>query len=246
MFPSRDPADLTEVLEVSKGDISNAVELLLDSEDEGGSIHEPISYQPFSDQRPCSSSSISTSAALTSLESILQDASQEIDYTSPIEVVIDRDRFWRNGLSFYKSSLSNKKRLLQDFHVEFKEEEGIDAGALKLDFFELMLQEINNQLFTGLPTRRIPKKDWALEGMFELAGVIIAHSIIHGGPSFPCLSPAVFDYIIYGEIDRALSGLSVKDIPLNAATSLLLQFLEKVCMHNWRAKQAKTDTFVYM
>lgn len=119
------------------------------------------------------------------------------------------------GLNFYKNSLSDKKRLLQDFHVEF---EGEEAGARKLDFFELMLQ---------VPTRHIPK-DWALEGMFEIASVIIAHSIIHGEPSFPCLCPAVFDYI---KIDRALSGLNVKDIPLNAATSPLLQFLEEVCIH---------------
>lgn len=224
MFPTRDPAHLTELLEISKGDISDAVELLLDEPESSNEHFE------FSDQRPCSSRSIPTPADIeVTLESILKDASQDIDYASPIEIVINRDRFWRNGLNFYKNSLSNKKRLLQDFHVEFEGEEGIDAGALKLDFFELMLQEINYQLFTGLPTRRIPKKDWALEGMFEIAGVIIAHSIIHGGPSFPCLCPAVFDYIIYGEIDRALSGLSVKDIPLNAATSPLLQFLEKVC-----------------
>ena len=37
MFPSRDPAQQTELLEVTKGDISDAVELLLDSEDESES-----------------------------------------------------------------------------------------------------------------------------------------------------------------------------------------------------------------
>ena len=64
-------------------------------------------------------------------------------------------RIWRDGFSLYKNALSDPNQLMKDLRVEFEGEEGIDAGALKL---ELLLNEIDNHLFVGLPARRIPKK----------------------------------------------------------------------------------------
>ena len=43
--------------------------------------------------------------------------------------------------------------------------------------------EIDNRLFEGDHFRRVPKKDWGLEGQFELAGAMVAHSVTHGGPA---------------------------------------------------------------
>ena len=71
----------------------------------------------------------------------------------------------------------------------------------KLDFFELFLDEIDFRLFTGLPSRRVPRKDWGLENAFEVAGFVIAHSLLLGGPSFACLSPAVYSYILFGNVE---------------------------------------------
>ena len=42
--------------------------------------------------------------------------------------------------------------------VEFVGEEGVDAGAIRGDFFEQLMVEIDNQLFEGDHFRRILKK----------------------------------------------------------------------------------------
>ena len=39
------------------------------------------------------------------------------------------------------------------------------------------------------------RKDVGLGLLFEVAGMLLRHSIIQGGPGFPCLSPTVFDYL---------------------------------------------------
>ena len=72
---------------------------------------------------------------------------------------------------------------------------GSHAGALKKEFFEDVLREVNNQLFEGKDGRRVPKKDVGLEILFEVAGVLLGHSILQGGPAFPCLSAPIFDYL---------------------------------------------------
>ena len=39
-------------------------------------------------------------------------------------------------------------------------------------------------LFEGDNDRRVIKKDWGLEVLCEIFGIILAHSIIQGGPGF--------------------------------------------------------------
>ena len=80
-----------------------------------------------------------------------------------------------------------------------------DVKALLLDharkeFFEDALREMNNQLFEGEDERRVPKKDVGLELLFEVAGMLLGHSILQGGPAFPCLSASIFDYLSHGDV----------------------------------------------
>ena len=83
-----------------------------------------------------------------------------LDTSSVCELELCRERLWRQSLSFYKNSLHKPSRLTQEFVVEFVGEEGIDAGALRNDFFEHLLREIDERLFEGNTFRKIPKKDW--------------------------------------------------------------------------------------
>ena len=57
---------------------------------------------------------------------------------------------------------------------------------------------------------------------------MIAHSIVQGGPTFCCLCPAVYSYMVYGSKERALEELpSAEDIPRNAATSGICSLIEE-------------------
>ena len=54
-------------------------------------------------------------------------------------IKITRDNLWRDAIRFYKVSMANKELLLKRPSVEFKGEDGIDAGALSVEFFSKFL-----------------------------------------------------------------------------------------------------------
>lgn len=65
--------------------------------------------------------------------------------------------------------------------------------------------------------------------MFESAGVMIAHSIIQGGPAYSCLCPAAFNYMLYLDEEQALVQCpTAEDIPVNAATGGVLKLIADV------------------
>ena len=66
--------------------------------------------------------------------------------------------------------------------------------TLKNNFFEQLLEKVDQQFFEGKADRRLPKKEWCIEHSLEMAERIITHSIVQGGPGFPVLCPAVFNY----------------------------------------------------
>ena len=97
-----------------------------------------------------------------------------------------------------------------------------------MNFFAILMRELDKKLFEGNRSRCLPKKDSNLQRMFETAGVIMAHSVLQGGPGFPCLCPAALSYIIHLDKERALEQLpTVNDIPRNAATVGLLSLIEE-------------------
>ena len=73
----------------------------------------------------------------------------------------------------------------------------------------------------------MPKKDVSLELLFEVAGMVVAHSILQEGPGIPCLSPAVFDYLTHGDVKHCYP--TKDDIPLNISTHELITLIEEVC-----------------
>ena len=85
------------------------------------------------------------------------------------------------NLQFYKSAKSYPEKLTCTLNVEFDGEEGIDGGAIRSTYFELALKEGGEKLFKG--ATRLPKKDMGLVCYFELFGILVVYSIVHGGPS---------------------------------------------------------------
>ena len=66
----------------------------------------------------------------------------------------------------------------------------------------------------------------SLELLFEVAGVLLGHSIVQDGPGFPCLSPAVFEYLSQGDVNCCYP--TKYDIPLNISTHELITLIEEV------------------
>lgn len=171
------------------------------------------------------------SCAFVNLETTLSHyINQRVDFARQVHYTVDRDNIWRSALTFYKSAQRNKDRLFGVLRVAFAGETGIDAGGLKREYFELLLKELQKEMFEGCECSCLPKKDWELTKQFEIAGLMIAHSILQEGPSFSCLCPAIYWCIVFGSsADLPLNVFpTINDIPLNSATAGLLQFIDEV------------------
>ena len=95
-------------------------------------------------------------------------------------LIIDRtskDKLWLAVVSFYKGAIKDERKLRRELVIEFDGEAGADFGALRQEFFEDALKEAYTRLLAGDSERRIPKKDWSFELLFEILGMLIAHSI---------------------------------------------------------------------
>jgi hypothetical protein len=125
-------------------------------------------------------------------------------------------------IRFYKKTIGKPDLLKRELSVSFKDEDGLDGGAMKVELFALALQEVKNRLFEGKEPNLIPIKDATKGLLFQLAGVIISHSVSQQASiGFPTLAPNLYAYIVgYAEDEIALL-MKKEFIPLDASTSVL-------------------------
>ncbi len=148
---------------------------------------------------------------------------------------VTRSTLWRDALTFYKTNMGDKQKLFQKLFVTFEGEDGIDAGALKIEFFTLVFNEAKKQLFESADSKDwllIPKRAGGNLQIFKIFGMIIAHSLLQNGPFFNFLAPWVVDLLLNEE---GTSGdLMLECIPLNCATGCLINFIQllKSCESN--------------
>ena len=101
----------------------------------------------------------------------------------------------------------------------------MDAGALRQEFFQCVM---NNKLFEGELARHVSKQDSNIEKNFQSTGMMIGHSIIQGGPFYPCLCPAVSNLLFFGDKEKALGELpSAGDIVATSGTGII-SWIEEV------------------
>ena len=187
---------------------------------------------------PATSSAETESCENMSLAAMLSQYARSVTISNrDFYLTLRGDEIWSKGCQFYKAAKVDKKRLRWNLVVEYETEEGIDAGtAIKGDFFSEFLKEIDQRLFEGSAYRRVPKKDIGLETLFELAGIMMVHSVVHGGPSFSRLCPLIHAFLMNGRIDEAvqacISDVSVADIPHNAGTDTVINLIDKVSINS--------------
>ena len=111
--------------------------------------------------------------------------------------------------------------------MSFEGEEGIDAGALSAEFFQLALDQIKKRLFQGKVDRVIPIKDSTKLMLFRIAGMVLGHSLLHHGPGFPVLCPAVYYYLV-GKSEDVAIHLNKEDIPLTAGSEAMVNLIREL------------------
>ena len=111
-------------------------------------------------------------------------------------VIVRRSNILQDSLHLLRNGLDIKKYLRVN-------EPAVDEGGPLRDFFRLLLSAIGNNksLFCGPDDSRMPNHHVGeLEKMtfYYYVGVVIALSLVHGGPAPNFFSPAVADYVVYG------------------------------------------------
>ena len=168
---------------------------------------------------------------LDSLETLLTERIAEVmSLDEDIMHSVKRTGIWKTVLSFYKAAQGDPNRLKKNFMTEFEEagEVGVDGGALKIEFFEMALKELNWRLFEGESTSRLPRKSCDNITLFKIAGMLICHSVMQKGPTFAVFPEWFFDIICSGDPVSAIESVSIDDVPINAASSNLRSLIQKL------------------
>lgn len=142
-------------------------------------------------------------------------------------ILVDRETFWLDVVKFYKKALSKPDILRKELYVAFHGEEGLDGGAMKIEFFTLALNEIKARLFEGAERNMVPIKDATKGMLFQLAGIVISHAFLQRSSiGFPHLAPHVYSQIVREEDDEIEAQMKKDYIPVDASTALLHEFLK--------------------
>ena len=120
------------------------------------------------------------------------------DQSDRTRVIVRRSSILQDSLHLFRNRLDVTKHL----RVTFVNEPAVDEGGPLREYFRLLLCALqsNNSLFSGPDYCRTPNHHVGeLEKMtFYYVGVIIALSLVHGGPAPHFFSPAVADYVVHG------------------------------------------------
>ena len=109
----------------------------------------------------------------------------------------------RQLMRIYKNPRFNLKKQLD---VSFAGEQGADMGGPTKEYFHYAISVLsqvdpafNIQLFGGQEGPLLPLYgvDAISSGCFEMAGKLVAHSILHGGPGLVGLAPTLVRYIYF-------------------------------------------------
>ena len=215
-------------LETANGDVNEAAQYLLGEQTEqiSGTDHDEFPSLSIADIE-----SGQNKDELTIQQVLKNHADRIIDSYDDQKLQVERDDIWRSCLAFYKMGLKDHNRLKKNLFVEFigSGEHGIDGGALKFEFFNICMEEARLRLFEGDPSKLIPRRGIGSKGIqFEIAGALIAHSVLQGGPGFPYLAEWFADQLLEGDNSNTVCLISKDDIPKNAMTEKLLDFVEKL------------------
>jgi len=132
---------------------------------------------------------------------ILGQLASSINLEKICKFNISRSNVWEGavrGLS--RKSFCPENKISVKFCDDLGTAEGaVDQGGPKREFFTLALESImNSQIFCGSESNKFLSCNASCRTneYYFFAGEIIAMSLVHGGPGFRCLAPAVFDSII--------------------------------------------------
>ena len=156
-----------------------------------------------------------------SLHSVLDRLKRNLN-ADKVKLRVDEDDILNDALAYYKSQNFDPKNPVR---ILFNGQPAADTGGVTRQFFTQLLQSISEECFHGSSTKTpVYKADMVASDVMKLIGNMIVHSVLQGGPAFPVFSESVYTYLVTGDVNTAMTKLSVDD-----CTERIKHFIRQVC-----------------
>lgn len=200
MFPDKSRDDLEACLNV-QGSFSKAVTTLLPENFFTHDDDEYLMAWPFQHSENTSDTH--------GLKSELLELQKNFSPEQREKLKIDEDDLLNDAMAYYKDQTFDATRRLR---IIYRGQPAADTGGVLRQFYTELLIAVSNAFFHGENYRSpIYNCDMVASGVMKLVGTIIVHSILQGGPGFPVFGPAVYNYLVTGDVQEAMKGLTIKD-----------------------------------
>ncbi|XP_052094530.1 uncharacterized protein LOC127730269 isoform X2 [Mytilus californianus] len=140
------------------------------------------------------------------------------DSDDPLLMEVRRENPVQDSLAFISISQDD---LHSPLRISFTDEDGVDLGGLRREFWSLFLHKISSSVFvTGKPGRQTLRDNFIArtQNIFFHLGQLVALSIIQDGPGLPIFSDIVTDYILLGKP----CILNVDDLPEGLKNTIVM------------------------
>lgn len=117
--------------------------------------------------------------------------------------------------------------------ITYKGQPAVDTGGILRQFYtDVFAQMVTGMedippLFEGNDRRKLPIYSAAavLSGLYEILGKIMAHALCLCGSGFGYCSPAVYKFIVTGDISEVTNSISPEDV----FNLYIKDYIKKVC-----------------
>ena len=126
-----------------------------------------------------------------------------------VKLKIDEEDLLEDAMVYYKDEEFDPTKRLR---IVYSGQLAADTGGVVRHFYTELLCAVSKQFFQDLDYRTpIYSSDVVAAGVMKLAGVMVVHSILHGGPGFRIFSPAVYNYLCKGDLQEAVKTMTTED-----------------------------------
>ncbi|XP_072153171.1 uncharacterized protein [Bemisia tabaci] len=157
-------------------------------------------------------------------------------------IYVYRDNIWASTvLGLGNPNFSPLKKLYIVFMDEYGREDGIDAGALKQEFFSLNLEAVRkSDMFFGPEFERDlnHSKDHCENNHYYMMGVLIALSFSYNGSQPQFFSTHLFNDIISGTYQRKLIPGNLRSFEIQAEVEAIKKMESSLVIKDYIAKSS--------
>ena len=170
----------------------------------------PISAE----NRPKTSATVPQASKTSSIEEIIKELQEKVDTETTFDLFIRRGACLPRNISLFQRGCK-KNSPTQQLRIKYVGESGIDTGALRKEFLEIIISDLKQTVFKeGKP---MDSMMYVHDGTFHAAGQLAAVSLCQGGPAPTFFQRSVFDMLLsLGETSNYFPELTTDETKLMA------------------------------